>query len=284
MSPQVVANTTPTRPTPDRYKRSFKKTENNPPTNGSALPSGSGMAAVGALYYNPPQANSSPSLPAQGRHSPKRSVSGNDDITADAINAPFATTLRSQSVDDIHTYQKPAVTTQHNLQNRRRSFGAFQQVGGEAYNGVITDKESGTGVYRSPSGTRGTAVVEQIRTVSAPRPIQIGSGPQQNQNSQRPALRTVTPIHSFQNPSPNFSRRGSAESSNSATSNQSPKVPSGPSSRPSSVSQTPNRSLPLDFMILTEILRPKLIHPTPPPTTPTHRSHQERLLPMQVAV
>ncbi|RPA86504.1 hypothetical protein BJ508DRAFT_301866 [Ascobolus immersus RN42] len=234
LSPPVAANTVPTatRPQPDRYKRSFKKTENNPPaatvsSNGSALPSGSGMAAIGALYTNPPHANSQPSLP-------RGSISGSDDL-AGAINAPFAATLRSQSVDDIHTYQKPVVTTQHNLQNRRRSFGAFQ-VGAEAYNGVITDKEAGTGVYRSPSGVRGTAVVEQIRTVSAPRPIQIGSG--QQQNTQRPALRpgTVVPIHSFQGPaaSPNFARRGSAESTNSASSNQSPRVASGSSSRPSS--------------------------------------------------
>jgi hypothetical protein len=235
LSPQVAANTVPTatRPQPDRYKRSFKKTENNPPatlsSNGSALPSGSGMAAIGALYTNPPQANSQPTLP-------RESVSGSDDFS-DAVNAPFAATLRSQSVDDIHTYQKPVVTTQHNLQNRRRSFGAFQ-VGAEAYNGVITDKETGTGVYRSPSGVRGTAVVEQIRSVSAPRPIQIGSGQQQQQNSQRPALRTAVPIHSFQGPAaaPNFSRRGSTESTNSASSNQSPRVPSGSPSRPSSVS------------------------------------------------
>ena len=56
------------KPSPDRYRRSYRRAETStaalpsPTTGGSATPSGSGMATVGHLYQHPSQSLSSPAL------------------------------------------------------------------------------------------------------------------------------------------------------------------------------------------------------------------------------
>jgi len=52
--------------TPDRYRKNVRRTDTGgsvtPKSHGSAVPSGSGMAAVGQLYNHPTQSSSTPSL------------------------------------------------------------------------------------------------------------------------------------------------------------------------------------------------------------------------------
>lgn len=74
------------------------------------------MAAVTAVYQHPSRANSSPSLP---------NGSGTTGLGQGAVKAPFVGDytgqLRSQSVDDIHTYRRPS--TYQTTRSRRRSVG-----------------------------------------------------------------------------------------------------------------------------------------------------------------
>lgn len=110
-SPPILPATTTSRPSPDRYRR--KKGDGNssptvPSPAGSAMPSGSGMAALGA-HYTPisPSRTNSP-VPSSG--TPINSYTGQ---------------LRSQSVDDIHTHRPTNGLTRQQLHQRRASVGAF---------------------------------------------------------------------------------------------------------------------------------------------------------------
>jgi hypothetical protein len=100
----------PTREKPDRYKRVNRNSQLGLPA-GSAQPSGSGMAAVAAVYTQPNRASSTPSLPHGGN------------VGQGAVNAPFigdyTGQLRSQSVDDFYAYRRPSASAQ----GRRRSIG-----------------------------------------------------------------------------------------------------------------------------------------------------------------
>lgn len=112
LQPPAVASPSPSRPSPDRYRK-----VNRTNFTQSAQPSGSGMAAVSAVYANTTRSNSSSALPQiTNQSSPQQA----------GINAPFigdyTGQLRSQSVDDIHTYRSPSAT-QRALQDRRRSVG-----------------------------------------------------------------------------------------------------------------------------------------------------------------
>ena len=117
-SPPVLPAATKSRPSPDRYRR--KKSDGNMSSGptvhspaGSALPSGSGMAAVGAHYTSvvtPGRTNSPVTTSAGGVMNPIESYAGQ---------------LRSQSVDDIHTHRPPNGLTPQQRQQRRASVGAF---------------------------------------------------------------------------------------------------------------------------------------------------------------
>jgi len=113
-TPQAAAPS-PNREKPDRYKRVNRNSQHGLPA-GSAQPSGPGMAAVTAVYQHPSRANSSPSLP---------NGSGATGLGQGAVKAPFVGDytgqLRSQSVDDIHTYRRPS--TYQTTRSRRRSVG-----------------------------------------------------------------------------------------------------------------------------------------------------------------
>lgn len=110
-TPQApYANPSPSRPSPDRYRKVNRRSD----VIQSAQPSGSGMAAVAAVYTNTTRTNSSPSLPTT--QNPQQGVP----------NAPFigdyTGQLRSQSVDDIHAYRHPSAS-QPPVQGRRLSVG-----------------------------------------------------------------------------------------------------------------------------------------------------------------
>ncbi|KAI5801125.1 hypothetical protein EDC01DRAFT_716383 [Geopyxis carbonaria] len=109
--PQSVAS--PTRPSPERYRRN-RISQGGISSPQSAQPSGSGMAAVSAVYTNPNRASSSPSLPHLSGIGPQGVPKG-------TFIGDYAGQLRSQSVDDIHTHRSP--TGQQPSQNRRRSVG-----------------------------------------------------------------------------------------------------------------------------------------------------------------
>ncbi|CUS07162.1 unnamed protein product [Tuber aestivum] len=118
LSPPPISSPT-SRPSPDRYRRANNGRAGSytgQVGSGSAQPSGSGMAAVAALYAQPGRATSNPSLPP---------IVGN---AGGMGKAPFigdyTGQLRSQSVDDIHTYRSPsAISNLQQMQNRRRSVG-----------------------------------------------------------------------------------------------------------------------------------------------------------------
>lgn len=117
--PQMTTSTN--RPSPDRYRRPGNRRSESAaasvgsPQNGSAQPSGSGMASVAAIYTQPGRSNSNPSLPqgaAPAGATPKAPFIGD-----------YTGQLRSQSVDDIHTHRLPSNLSQQQMQNRRRSVG-----------------------------------------------------------------------------------------------------------------------------------------------------------------
>jgi hypothetical protein len=119
-APQPIASPT-TRPSPDRYRRVNRRSEVNLAAANVATntqPSGSGMAAVAAVYNVPNRASSSPSLPPV-------TGSGAGAANTGAVKAPFigdyTGQLRGQSVDDMSAYIHPS--QQSTTQNRRRSVG-----------------------------------------------------------------------------------------------------------------------------------------------------------------
>lgn len=131
-SPQVLPTATKSRPSPDRYRR--KKSDGNIPSSptvhppaGSTVPSGSGMAAVGA-HYTPVvttgRANSPVTTSAGGVMNPIESYAGQ---------------LRSQSVDDIHTHRLPNSLTAQQRQQRRASVGAFSPGSLSMINGQVAN-------------------------------------------------------------------------------------------------------------------------------------------------
>ena len=105
------------KPSPDRYRRPVRRSEGdvglNRAVGGSALPSGSGTAAVGSLYNHPAQSSSSPSLNSQQPH--QNSIHGN------------AVQIQSPSADDLQLVRpQPAeLATRY----RRRSFGSIDTAG-----------------------------------------------------------------------------------------------------------------------------------------------------------
>lgn len=119
-SPPIMPAATASRPSPDRYRR--KKGDSNVPSSptvhspvGSALPSGSGMAAVGA-HYTPAVTPGRTNNPVTNSAAVGRVMNPMESYTGQ---------LRSQSVDDIHTHRLPSSLTAQQKQQRRASVGAF---------------------------------------------------------------------------------------------------------------------------------------------------------------
>lgn len=186
--PQMTTSTN--RPSPDRYRRPGNRRSESG-ISASAQPSGSGMAAVAAIYSQPVRSESNPSLPQVA--TTVRSSSIGD----------YAGQLRSQTVDDIHTHKHPANTSQQQMQNRRKS------VGPDSFS-----PDSFQNFVRQEMSTMATPVSIQL---SRPGSATSGSSKSQNNEGGR-----ATGSANFQ-PSmrPGGSRRaGSTDSSNSANSSR----------------------------------------------------------------
>ncbi|KAJ9605962.1 bud neck involved protein [Cladophialophora chaetospira] len=107
------------KPSPDRYRRPIRRSEGevglNRAVGTSALPSGSGMAAVGSLYNHPTQSSSTPSLSSSSQQSHRSST--------------YGTTVQNKqpSADDLQLArpQPPELAARY----RRRSFGSIETAG-----------------------------------------------------------------------------------------------------------------------------------------------------------
>ena len=114
MSPSVAA-----KPSPDRYRRNVRRENSsgesgpNRVQQGSALPSGSGMAAVGQLYNHPTQSSSSPSLSQYQSYRGSTYVPPSQPTKSSADDMLIG---RSQNTDLAARY-------------RRRSFGSIETPG-----------------------------------------------------------------------------------------------------------------------------------------------------------
>jgi len=120
LSGSSAANARP--PPPDRYRRNVRRGDSsgdggpNRLPAGSAMPSGSGMAAVGQLYNLPSQSSSSPSLSSSSHQSYRGSPHNGD-------NAPSG----PGSADDMYIGRstQPELAARY----RRRSFGSIETAG-----------------------------------------------------------------------------------------------------------------------------------------------------------
>ncbi|RPB03340.1 hypothetical protein L873DRAFT_1670697 [Choiromyces venosus 120613-1] len=201
LPPPLISSPT-NRPSPDRYRRANNgraSSHTGQVGSGSAQPSGSGMAAVAALYTQPGRANSNPSLPP--------SIGNAGGVGKAPFIGDYAGQLRSQSVDDIHTYRNPsAISNLQQMQNRRRSVGpdAFSP---ESFQNFVRNEMSS---------------LSQTTNVQLSRPGSAASGSASGSN--RSQVGASGPNSIAQNsPRPGNRRAGSTDSS-----------ASGNSSRPSS--------------------------------------------------
>ena len=116
--PPTLNSPTAPKPSPDRYRRNVRRVDSSESSyarhpQGSAIPSGSGMAAVGQLYNHPTQTSSSPSLTQY--HSYRGSVYTTSSQPAKA-SADDTTVGRSKEAELAARY-------------RRRSFGSIETPG-----------------------------------------------------------------------------------------------------------------------------------------------------------
>lgn len=116
------------KPSPDRYRRTQRRSEAHTPLSsiqqpglhgGSAFPSGSGMASVGHLYQHPTQSTSSPSLSTYQPY--RRSPSPLGTTSTGFSNVGQGGVV---SVDDTNLYRQP--TSEQAKRSHRRSVGSFE--------------------------------------------------------------------------------------------------------------------------------------------------------------
>ena len=125
--PPTLNSPTAPKPSPDRYRRNVRRVDSSESSyarhpQGSAIPSGSGMAAVGQLYSHPTQTSSSPSLTQY--HSYRGSVyttssqpakaSADDTAVGRSKEAELAARYRRRSFGSIET---PGLTDTHEGQD-----------------------------------------------------------------------------------------------------------------------------------------------------------------------
>lgn len=208
----VVPASQPLRPSPDRYRRPNRKAENAAPASSPLAKAPNSAAAAGTVYQQPGRANSTPAVPTAVTL--KQSVStqqASDQFALGTVPAfaSYTAQLRSQSADDIHTYQKPGITSLHHNHNRRRSFASF---GGTESLQALVDLEARN--TRRASLQSFPMNAPPARPMTPPRSAHSDRS-QPSNGSQRLAA-------------PHYTRRGSTDSVGSAS--------SGGSGRPSSVS------------------------------------------------
>lgn len=121
---QAPSYATVAKSSPDRYRRNHRRAETSGglPSNasvqdGSSMPSGSGMAAVGKLYTQPSQTNSTPSLTSyRGTASPNVNVNDHNP----------AQQLRVVSKDDSNLQRERQATSDLAKRYRRRSISSLE--------------------------------------------------------------------------------------------------------------------------------------------------------------
>lgn len=204
-----VPSAQPSRPSPDRYRRPNRKAENAAPAssplsrNGSAQPSGSGMAAVSAVYQQPVRSSSSPALPTATAAANSYKTASTQQVSehfalGNKPIPPFTDQGRSQSADDIHTYRKPEITAEHHSHNRRRSFAAFGTGGLQALADIESKQARRASLQAVAMNSNGTVVA------SPPQATSLNNNNNNNNNT------VLQPR--FQAPQPAYARRGSSSS------------------------------------------------------------------------
>ena len=113
--PKLSSATTPSKPSPDRYRRNHRRAETSQPalastTSGSAMPSGSGMATVGHLYTAPTQTS---------QHSRMSQISTSQDNLPSQSPAP-----RLVSKDDMNLSRQASSDLAKRY--RRRSISSLE--------------------------------------------------------------------------------------------------------------------------------------------------------------
>ena len=131
------------KPSPDRYRRSSRHVDSNDsgPNCGrhtSAMPSGSGMAAISHLYSHPKQTTSSPSLQAY------QSFRGTQ------YNAGDQT--RKASADDMNLARPQ--TAEQAKRYRRRSLGSLETAGLNHENDSQSTPSPHPNAFLQPSGSQ----------------------------------------------------------------------------------------------------------------------------------
>lgn len=115
MGPSQVASAP--KPSPDRYRRNVRRNDGDSHPNrvagSSTFPSGSGMAAVGALYNHPSQSSSTPSFGSQQSY--RSSTHGSNVVP------------KPSSADDLQLGR--GHTTELAARYRRRSVGSIETAG-----------------------------------------------------------------------------------------------------------------------------------------------------------
>lgn len=113
-SSQSVNTQNTAKATPDRYRRNVRRTDTSDSASskpqGSAPPSGSGMAAVGQLYSHPAQSSSTPSINSNssyrgttpGGHQPSKTASDDIQLGSQSTAEP-ASRYRRRSLGNIET-------------------------------------------------------------------------------------------------------------------------------------------------------------------------------------
>jgi len=164
IQPQAQSVASPTREKPDRYKRVNRNSYIGLPV-GSAQPSGSGMASVAAVYAHPSRANSTPNVNG-----------GNSGVVRAPFIGDYEGQLRSQSVDDIHTYRRPSPLAHQMTQNRRRSVGPGS-ITTESFQNFLrqelSNNPSGLAKFGSPADKK--AAIANFKPLAGPGSRRTGS-------------------------------------------------------------------------------------------------------------
>lgn len=202
---QPASYATVAKSSPDRYKRNHRRAEtsgphsmNTPVQGGSAMPSGSGMAAVGGLYTHPVQTSSTPSLTTyRGSQAPASSISS--DFKA-------GVQPRHASKDDSNLQRERQTSSDLAKRYRRRSISSM-----EAKDYTMSEASAPTQQPAQPK----TYAAMLAGPVPAPQIV----SQERRENRTAPAVDRPTSSHgrNGSNDSVNSGRSGSKASSVSST-------------------------------------------------------------------
>ena len=189
---QPASYATVAKSSPDRYRRNHRRAEtsgalpsNTPVQGGSAMPSGSGMAAVGNLYTHPTQSSSTPSLTTY-REAPSPAVNNYDP----------ASQSRLASKDDLNLQRERQASSDLAKRYRRRSISSL-----EAKDYAMSESQAPS---QQPA---------QPKTYAA-----MLAGPSPASQTAPQDRREIRAAPAIERPTSSHGRNGSTESSNSGRS------------------------------------------------------------------